>query len=103
MKNIRKYGLLIIIASIIGCTDLEEEPIGVLAPEGFFKTKAEVEAAIFGAYGMIASERLYGRKIPLILQLRGDMCDIGDRGTHTRRQQINDFNSDANNGRCEVE
>ena len=98
MKNIKIYGLLIILAAILGCTDLEEEPVGVLAPEGFFKTESDVEAAIFGAYGRIASERLYGRKLVLSLQLRSDMCDIGDRGTPSRRQQINDFNSDANNG-----
>jgi len=98
MKNIKIYGLLFIIAAMLGCTDLEEEPVGVLAPEGFFKTESDVEAAIFGAYGRLASERLYGRKLVLSLQLRSDMCDIGDRGTPARRQQINDFNSDANNG-----
>lgn len=98
MKKFKIYGLLFMLAAILGCTDLEEEPVGVLAPEGFFKTEKDVEAAIFGAYGRIASERLYGRKLVLTLQLRGDMCDIGDRGTPSRRQQINDFNSDANNG-----
>ena len=99
MKNIRIYGLLlVIIAAMVGCTNLEEEPVGVLAPEGFFKTKGDVEAAIFGAYGRIASERLYGRKLALSIQLLSDMCDIGDRGTPARRQQLNDFNSDANNG-----
>ena len=98
MRNIKLFGILFIIAAMVGCTDLEEDPVGVLAPQGFFKSESDVEAAIFGAYGRIASERLYGRKLSLSLQLLSDMCDIGDRGTPSRRQQINDFNSDANNG-----
>ena len=51
-----------------------------------------------GAYGDIASETFYGRKLVLSLQLRSDMCDIGDRNTPGRRQQVNDFNMDSNNG-----
>jgi hypothetical protein len=98
MKNIKLFGTLFMMAAMIGCTDLEEDPVGVLAPEGFFRSESDVEAAIFGAYGRIASERLYGRKLVLTIQLLSDMCDIGDRGTPARRQQINDFNSDANNG-----
>ena len=32
-----KFLLLLIGLSITGCSDLEEEPVGLLAPEGFFK------------------------------------------------------------------
>ena len=98
MRNIKLFGILFIIAAMVGCTDLEEDPVGVLAPQGFFKSESDVEAAIFGAYGRIASERLYGRKLSLSIQLLSDMCDIGNRGTPSRRQQVNDFGMDANNG-----
>ncbi|MGK7395104.1 MAG: RagB/SusD family nutrient uptake outer membrane protein [Candidatus Cyclobacteriaceae bacterium M3_2C_046] len=93
--KILSLGLLI---SVFSCTDLEEEPVGLLAPEAFFKTPADVEAAIFGAYGRIASESIYGRKLTLTLQLLSDMVDIGDRGTPARRQEINDFRTDSRNG-----
>lgn len=82
----------------VGCADLEENPVGVLAPEGFFKTKKDVESAIFGAYGIMASERLYGRVFLSALMLRSDMVDIGNRGTAAERIQMNDFTMDANNG-----
>ena len=88
-------GLLVIFFS---CTDLAEEPIGLLAPEAFFKTASDVETAVMGTYADIASEQFYGRKLVLSLQLRSDMCDIGDRNTPGRRQQVNDFNMDSNNG-----
>ncbi|MFO7826120.1 MAG: RagB/SusD family nutrient uptake outer membrane protein [Cyclobacterium sp.] len=81
-----------------GCTDLEEKPVGLLAPESLFNSANDVETAIFGAYGWMASERLYGRQFVTALMLRGDMVDIGDRGTPAERQQVNDFNMDDNNG-----
>lgn len=98
MKYNKLYILLIFMSVFIGCTDLEEEPIGVYSPEGFFKTAGDVESMIFGAYGRMASENYYGRKLTLTLQLRSDMCDIGDRGTPARRQQHNDFEVDPSNG-----
>lgn len=104
MKNY-KYRLItktmavaVIMLGMVGCSDLEEEPVGLLAPESFFKSAADVETSLRGAYGLIASEEYYGRKLVLTLQLRGDMCDIGDRNTPARRQQVNDFNMDGNNG-----
>lgn len=87
-----------LIGTLVSCADLEEKPVGLLAPEGFFKTPKDVETAIFGAYGWIASERLYGRQFVTAIMLRSDMVDIGDRGTPAERQQVNDFNMDDDNG-----
>ncbi|MPR34936.1 RagB/SusD family nutrient uptake outer membrane protein [Salmonirosea aquatica] len=99
MKNRAvKYFLISLVGTLfLGCTDLEEDPVGILAPESLFKTPKDVQTAIFGAYGWIASERLYGRQFVTALLLRGDMADIGDRGTPAERQQVNDFNMDDNN------
>lgn len=83
----------------INCTKiLEEKPVGLLSPDGFFKSKKDVEAAIFGSYGLIASEPLFGRQFLSAIMLRSDMVDIGDRATSAERIQVNDFNMDANNG-----
>jgi starch-binding outer membrane protein, SusD/RagB family len=97
-KYINKFLLLSLIGMFLGCADLEERPIGLLAPESLFNTSRDVEIAIFGAYGWIASERLWGRQFVTALMLRSDMVDIGDRGTPAERQQVNDFNMDDNNG-----
>ncbi len=99
MKNIlKKAWILVLIVFISSCADLEEKPVGLLAPETLFNSAKDVEVALFGAYGWISSERLYGRQFVSALMLRGDMVDIGDRGTPAERQQVNDFNMDANNG-----
>ncbi len=99
MKNTFKIPAILLLSfSFFQCTDLEENPIGLLAPESFFKTADDLETAVLGAYSYIANEAYYGRKLVLTLQLRGDMCDIGDRNTPGRRQQVNDFNMDSNNG-----
>jgi hypothetical protein len=85
-------------ALFTACSDLEEDPIGLLAPESFFVTPADVETAALGIYAHIANEQMYGRKLVLTLQLRGDMCDIGDRNTPGRRQNVNDFDMGPDNG-----
>lgn len=99
MKKLIYRSLVIaVVLGALSCSDLEEEPIGLLAPEAFFKSTADVETSVLGAYAYIASEQFYGRKLVLSLQLRSDMCDIGDRNTPGRRQQVNDFSMDSNNG-----
>ncbi|MBC7653363.1 MAG: RagB/SusD family nutrient uptake outer membrane protein [Oligoflexus sp.] len=100
MKKILIIALAVTVSLVgVNCTKiLEEKPVGLLAPEGFFKTKKDVEASIFGAYGQIASEPLFGRQFLSALMLRSDMVDIGDRATSPERIQVNDFNMDSNNG-----
>lgn len=83
---------------LTACADLDEKPIGVFAPETFFQTPKDVETAILGAYGVIASENLFGRQFICAIQFRGDMISIGNRATSAERIQMNDFNMDANNG-----
>lgn len=78
------------------CTKLEEAPQGLLAPESFFKSPPDVEAAVLGAYAEWATVPL-GRDLQLTLMLRSDMADIGDRNTNGNRIAINDFAMDANN------
>ena len=99
MKNIlNKILIVTLVGCFLSCADLEEKPVGLLAPEGFFKTPKDVQTAIFGAYGWIASERLWGRQYVAAIMLRSDMVDIGDRGTPAERQQVNDFKMDDGNG-----
>ena len=83
--------------TLFGCTDLAEEPKGLLAPESFFKSVNDVEAGLFGAYSQFVSVDLYGRELPVLLMLRSDMAAIGDLGTLVDRKQIDEFNMDSQN------
>lgn len=100
MKNIviKLFALIFVFALSTNCTDLEKQPVGLLSPEGLFKSPKDVEIALSGAYAWISSERLWGRQFVSALMLRSDMVDIGDRGTPAERQQVNDFDMDDNNG-----
>ncbi len=98
MKNIKlKMLFLILIVGAMSCTNLDEEPIGLLAPEGFFKSKQDVQTAIFGVNGALAHESLFGRAYICNLLLRDDQCDIGNRSTATYRIQVNDFGVNSTN------
>ena len=103
MKNIINKSFIIgLLVCLSACADLDEQPVGLLSPEALFTTSGDVEVAIFGAYGWIANEKFYGRQYTSALMLRSDMVDIGDRGTPAERQQVNDFNMDADNGMVRV-
>ena len=99
MKKIFTIISIIFLANItFSCADLNENPVGLFSPEGFYKTKKDVESGIFGAYSSIASEPLFGRQFLSAIMLRSDMVDIGNRGTAAERIQVNDFTMDASNG-----
>ncbi|PWJ54072.1 putative outer membrane starch-binding protein [Dyadobacter jejuensis] len=88
---------ILTISLLAGCTNLEEDPKGLLAPESFFKSLSDVEAGIFGGYSQFVSQDLYGRELPLVLMLRSDMSAIGDLGTEAVRRQIDEFDMDSQN------
>ncbi len=91
MKNSIKI-LLLFISIILGsCTDLDETPVGILAPEGFFKSATDVEAAIYGAYGRMASDQAWGGETQQPLMLLSDMVSTGASWTASQNYEINDF------------
>ncbi|MFH0756851.1 MAG: RagB/SusD family nutrient uptake outer membrane protein [Bacteroidota bacterium] len=78
MKKILKlYVLSLMLVFTSSCADLQEDPIGLLAPEGYFKSAEDVQAAINGCYGSMASSLYYGSGYVLALQIGSDMVDIG--------------------------
>lgn len=101
-KNINIKILLGALIMLFGaCTDLDEEPVGLLAPESFFKTASDAEAAVLSGYGLMAREQYYGRRLTLTLQLLGDMATIGDQGTAASRRALDNYIFDAGNDNIE--
>ena len=97
MKKIISFLIIISVAFVYtSCTDLEENPKGLMAPEGFFKTPEDVNAAIYGAYAEWVTTQIE-KEFFLGLMLRSDMVDIGDRNTAGARVSLNDFRMDASN------
>jgi hypothetical protein len=82
----------------MGCSDLEEEPVGLLAPDGFFKSVNDIQTATNAAYGHMTHEDYWGRKMSLPLMLRSDMVAIGDPTTSQQRIDHDIFIVQADNG-----
>ena len=93
-----KYIIYALTLVVFACSNLEEEPVGLLAPEGFFKSPQDVQTTINGAYGNMATEAFWGRKLSLPLMLRSDMLTIGDQATTPRRVDHDRFTVAADNG-----
>jgi len=101
MIKYKLHFLLVAGFSIIACSDLEEKPVGVLAPDGFFTTPGDIQTAANAAFGHMVHEDFWGRKMSLPLMLRSDMVAIGDPTTATRRIEHDEFNVPADNGMIE--
>jgi hypothetical protein len=93
-----KFSLLILFfSSILSCSDLKQEPVGLLTPNIAFASVGDVEKGVFGSYAFLADEHLWGRQYSITLLLRDDMCDIGERNTVAERVQFNDFTVNSRN------
>ena len=97
MKNL-KYFFLVIGFSIIGlgCSDLKEEPVGLLSPDGFFNTPADIQTAVDGAFTHAINEKFWGRKLSIALMLRSDMVNL--QSDQTRRVEMNEMTTLSSNG-----
>lgn len=97
MKNIYLLIFTALLFCFSSCNDfLEEDPKGLMAPEGFFRTPADVEAAIMGAYAEWVTSQIE-KSYFVALMLRSDMVDIGDGNTLGDRITVNNFTMDPNN------
>ncbi|MCG1037374.1 RagB/SusD family nutrient uptake outer membrane protein [Polaribacter sargassicola] len=97
MKTTYKYLFLLLLSfSIVGCSDLEEEPVGLLAPDGFFQSTSDIQTAVDGSLTHAINEKFWGRKLSIALMLRSDMVSLASN--ETRRVEMNDFTTLASNG-----
>ena len=54
--NKLKFLLLTLGVVLFSCSDLEEQPVGLLAPDGFFQTTADIQTAANAAIGHMIHE-----------------------------------------------
>ena len=84
-----KYLFLLIGLLTLGCSDLEEKPVGILAPEGFFQSTTDIQTAVNGAYGHMLHRYFMSREMSMSLMLRSDMVDLNVNVTNAERVQFN--------------
>ncbi|QDO93634.1 RagB/SusD family nutrient uptake outer membrane protein [Formosa sediminum] len=96
MKIYKYLFLFLVSISIVGCSDLEEEPVGLLSPEGFFQTTSDIQTAVNGALTHAINEQFWGRKLSIALMLRSDMVSLASN--ETRRVEMEEFSTLASNG-----
>ena len=96
MKTYKYLFLLLVSVSIVGCSDLEEQPVGLLAPDGFFQSTTDIQTAVNGAYTHAINEKFWGRKLSIALMLRSDMVNL--QSDQARRVEHNDFTTLSDNG-----
>ncbi|MDO5970345.1 RagB/SusD family nutrient uptake outer membrane protein [Flavivirga aquimarina] len=94
MKKINYILLLIMGLSIIGCSDLEEEPVGLLSPDGFFQSTEDIQIAINGALTAAIDEEIWGRKLSISLMLRSDMVKLQSTQPHRVEMDMHTITGD---------
>ena len=96
MKTYKYLFLLLVGFAIVGCSDLEEQPVGLLSPEGFFQSTSDIQTAVDGSLTHAINEKFWGRKLSIALMLRSDMVNL--QSTQTRRVEMNDMTTLPDNG-----
>ncbi len=102
MNTYKSLLLLILGCSTFACSDLVEEPVGILVPETYFTDVASVENAMNGVYNRMHHRFFLARETSIQIMLRSDMVDIGDPGTRQERIDHNRFTDIADNGNTNV-
>ncbi|CAH8284071.1 putative outer membrane starch-binding protein [Mariniflexile fucanivorans] len=97
MKKYKYLFLLIGGLSIFGCSDLEEEPVGILAPESYFTSLDKVQIAVQGAFAYMHNRYFLTRETGMTLMLRSDMVEISDPNTSLDRRDHNSLTDAATN------
>ena len=95
MKNL-KYLFLVLGITLVGCSDLQEQPVGLLSPDGFFQSPSDIQTAVDGAFTHAINEKFWGRKLSIALMLRSDMVNL--QSTQTRRVEMDELTTLASNG-----
>ncbi len=77
------------------CTDLQENPISLLAPESFFSSRADAEAAVLGGYAPMASYFDYGGSYFIAVENPSEMV----QNVYLTQSQVelNDFTYTSSN------
>ncbi|MEL0652105.1 RagB/SusD family nutrient uptake outer membrane protein [Algibacter sp. TI.3.09] len=94
-----KYLFLLVGLSIMGCSDLEENPITELSPDSYFSNLSleQVEGFVAGSYGHMVHRNFMSREMTQALMFRSDMMAIGRTGAQERIDHDN-FTVSADNG-----
>lgn len=99
MKTYKLLFLLVSSLSILGCTDLEENPVTELSPDSYFKSLSltEVEGFVAGSYAHMHHRNFMSREMTQALMFRSDMMAIGRTGAQERIDHDN-FTVSGDNG-----
>lgn len=83
MKNILiKFVLFVVLSSaVVSCT-LTEDPKGFVSPDSFYKTESEVNAALYGVYGMLHNIGIGDFQRFFIGDLGTDIATTRDNGAY---------------------
>jgi hypothetical protein len=71
----KKFLLPILAASLlVGCDVLDKEPLTTIAPTSYFKSSADAEAGITGAYDALQATGLYSQDLIVMGEMPSDNC-----------------------------
>lgn len=97
-----KYIFALIGLTMIGCSDLEEQPVGLLTPSTYFTSLDKVQLAINGAYGHMTHRYFMSREMSMSLMLASDMVDLNVNVTNPERVQFSNVGVQADNSNIAV-
>lgn len=98
IKNIYKIGLVFVAMLFNSCEEaLQEQVFSFVAPDNFYRTATDAEAALVGVYAGFRLIHMYDRQY-MIGDMGSDDTFTGEFRGNQDRIQIDEFTVDPNNG-----
>jgi starch-binding outer membrane protein, SusD/RagB family len=94
MKNIIRIKIVFLLSLLLSCTNLKEDPIGILTPSTLYTRPLEIEGVNKGSYLNLTAQLAYGRQLSFLFFLRSDLIFPT---ANAERFAINDFSVVATN------
>lgn len=93
-----KKAILISVVALLlaSCMDLEEVPIGKVAPEGYFKSEKDMEGFVLGMYSSLAASRSIMAGF-LMVNILSDDLDISQVNFRPYRYFLNQYEFNSSN------
>lgn len=94
-KNMNKLaGVILLLVLLSSCKKyLATQPEDFVSPEQYFKTDADLKAALAGVYASLAQDGTYSRNIPLELEMGTDEGYYNNRNNNTSVPSLYDCQS----------
>src|SRR5882757_7534145 len=92
------FGVLLVFLAVMGCSKLKEDPKATLTPEAYFKTEADLDAAVAAIYQGMVVDGGYAFDFPLYSYFGSDDLTADPNLGEADQREFDQLHGSSGNG-----